>query len=215
GRARGQALFTTAGCVVCHRDAPGKPAPAPLYGVPVNYPLGDLGAKTTPEKLAAFLLDPLATHPAGRMPNPVLSSSEAADLANHLCAESAPDPGPAEPGAAELAALRLRHALPADADWRAAGRYLFAARGCVHCHPVEEGGKPIAAVPAKQSLADVRQAIVRGCLGPSGLAPRFGFGQAERDALAAFLHASLEGAGSPAPTHAARAALTRFNCLAC
>src|SRR5262249_42017067 len=48
-RARGQALFTTAGCVACHRDAPGKPAPAPLYGTPSNYPLGDLGAKTTPE----------------------------------------------------------------------------------------------------------------------------------------------------------------------
>src|SRR5262249_31782939 len=90
---RGERLFTSLGCTACHGQlegaAPKKPgkkkndedeAPAPVFYRPAAvYPLHGLGSKTTPAKLAAFLRDPLAVHPGGRMPNMLLQPKEAED----------------------------------------------------------------------------------------------------------------------------------------
>src|SRR5207244_2309072 len=61
------------------------PRPPVLHAAPSIYPLTDLGSKTTPESLAAYLMNPLAISPSGRMPHMLLSQNEARDLATMLC----------------------------------------------------------------------------------------------------------------------------------
>ena len=80
--ARGETLYHEIGCVACH--APQKEGAA----VPAATPFPDLTAKWSFTGLRAFLLDPLATHPAGRMPGLRLTDREAADVAHYLLRET-------------------------------------------------------------------------------------------------------------------------------
>jgi mono/diheme cytochrome c family protein len=242
--ARGERLFTVTGCVVCHHDRRAEPgaksgAPALIFGLagagPRNYPLSGLASKTTPDKLAAYLANPLAVDPSGRMPHMLLSDKEARDLANYLCAGK--DAGPlrelpeepalaqrvaafrrVDPRPEELAAFRK---LPAERQWLDLGKRLVIEKGCNNCHTIAPGGQPFANVFAEASFVDIRKAEThqRGCLAAEearrGKAPLFALAEAERAPIRAFLKEGARGAGSPSPMHAARVALQRFNCLAC
>jgi mono/diheme cytochrome c family protein len=82
GALLGRDLYSKVGCAVCHgpRDLLGnaeKVLPAAVV------PLGDLKAKYTIASLAAFLADPLASRPSGRMPH-LLVAKDAKDVANYL-----------------------------------------------------------------------------------------------------------------------------------
>jgi cytochrome c2 len=105
---RGGRLFTTTGCIACHRDPVNKgnkgaaeeeeccqiddgPAPptavfslAHATGRPRTYPLDETAGKTMPDRLAEYLANPLAIDPSGRMPHMLLNAKEARDLANYL-----------------------------------------------------------------------------------------------------------------------------------
>jgi mono/diheme cytochrome c family protein len=91
--ATGRDLFHKVGCAVCHgpRDALGQPLtpnPSPPLGERGRgegsaVPLGDLSAKYTLPSLIAFLDNPLAVRPSGRMPH-VVSGKEAKDIAGYL-----------------------------------------------------------------------------------------------------------------------------------
>lgn len=107
---RGQRLFHTVGCVACHKPQaepsqelagvaggikeedldPDDPEDAELLrllkGPPARpfVPLGDLASKTTVEKLAAFLQNPLHTRPSGRMPSLNLDATDARFIAAYL-----------------------------------------------------------------------------------------------------------------------------------
>ncbi len=226
---RGRLLWEGVGCVACHGEEGGKSRPAALY------PLAGLGSKTTPERLAEYLRDPLAVAPAGRMPSLGLTPDEAADLARFLCASrtdglaedlpAAPTPEDrraafrrVDPRPDELAAFEK---LPEAEQWRDLGKRLVIDRGCNNCHTIAPDGQPFAMVLASASLDDVCQPARQGagCLAEEaakrGPAPAFGFGSPERAALKAFLRDGLSGAGSPAPAYAARQALDRLHCLAC
>ena len=64
----GKDLFGKVGCAACHgpREANGQaPKDLPAYAIP----LGDLKAKYTIASLSAFLDNPLAVRPSGRMPH--------------------------------------------------------------------------------------------------------------------------------------------------
>lgn len=189
------------------------------------YTLGFIGSKTRPEALAKYLLDPLSTNAHGRMPNMALSTAEATDIARFLCRvtdEKLSQAMPAEPkgdptklvDAAQ--AEKLKPMNRPDA-WKEAGKWLVSAMGCVNCHTVGAAGN---ALPVKEyvdlKLATIAKSAQKGCLSdaPSS-APKFGFDPAQQDALKAFLADGLSGAGLPAPVHAARTALKRFNCLNC
>ena len=76
---RGRTLFHSVGCVACHApdSEDGEPA------IP-SVPLPDLNAKTSVAALAAFLLDPRAARPGGRMPPLHLAPEEAEDIAVYL-----------------------------------------------------------------------------------------------------------------------------------
>jgi mono/diheme cytochrome c family protein len=246
-RLRGQRLFNSVGCIACHGDAGAEGQPPRdeaersfVFVSPVRvYPLSGLGSKTTPEQLAAYLMNPLAVDPSGRMPHMLLQGREAEDLAHFLCqsrdegSEEMPTEPPAEQMVAafrgvegrpdELAAFQRR---PVDERWVELGKRLVIDKGCNNCHTIAPGGKPFASVLAGASLEDLRQPARQesGCLAPppksgedkgGGRAPRFAFSAGDRDAIRAFLREGLSGAGSPAPAYDARAALGRFNCLAC
>lgn len=65
----GATAWATLGCTACHAT---------------EASLGDLANAWTLLSLSAFLADPLASHPAGRMPNLSLSTVETRALATHL-----------------------------------------------------------------------------------------------------------------------------------
>ncbi len=80
--ATGRDLYARVGCAACHgpRDAAGLAAKdLPPYAVP----LGDLVTKYTLSSLIAFLENPHAVRPSGRMPQ-VVAGKEARDIANYL-----------------------------------------------------------------------------------------------------------------------------------
>lgn len=222
--ARGQKVWGGVGCTVCHGlEKQEKPA---------MYPLPGLGGKTTPERLAEYLSNPLAIDPSGRMPHMQLNGQEANDLARFLCQPDkdklppplpkAPDTaalagafGRVEPRAEERAAFAKR---PAADQWIELGLRLVIAKGCNSCHTIAPGGKPFAEILA-DGLSEVGKRTDAGCLADDkakrGTAPSFHLDKDDRDALRAFVRDGLKGAGSPAPAYAARVALQRFNCLGC
>jgi cytochrome c551/c552/cytochrome c553 len=213
---RGQALYNNLGCTACH-SAPNKTATKTsetsfIASEASHFPLTGLGSKTTPEKLAEYLQDPLAHDPSGRMPRMLLQQNEAIDLAHFLCQSKVEGLSTTLPEAAKDAK---------PVDWNAIGKRLVVAKGCVNCHTVKSGGKGIGDAPIFTPLGDLkkRDKAALGCLandaGQRGKAPEFGFAPADRDALRLFLAEGLTGAGSSAPAHAARETIRRFNCLAC
>ena len=81
---RGDALYHSLGCVVCH--GPRKEDSKPQVG---SVPLGVPSRKYTLEGMTKFLQDPLHVRPSGRMPNPNASAQQAADLAAFLLGDLA------------------------------------------------------------------------------------------------------------------------------
>ena len=76
---RGRKLFHSVGCVACHAPEGAEREPA----IP-SVPLPDLTAKTSVDALVAFLLDPRAARPGGRMPPLHLEREEAEAMAVFL-----------------------------------------------------------------------------------------------------------------------------------
>lgn len=188
--ARGHELFHSIGCVGCHAPRSKEGVELPLPG---SVPLGELAPKYTLAGLRAFLLDPLEARPAGRMPDLQLEPGEAQDLASFLL--GAPRAAAAPP--------------PRDPDRIAAGRVLFAERGCAHCHALPDperasarGSKPLAELDPR-----------RGCLGETaGDWPHYSLAPEQRADLRAALASLAE------PLHdeqRIRLRLAARNCIAC
>ena len=78
----GDRLYHHVGCVACH--GPIDKGTEPL---PTSVPLGDLAGKYTIPSLAAFLRDPHAVRPSGRMPSLNLTGEEADLVAQFLLRE--------------------------------------------------------------------------------------------------------------------------------
>lgn len=77
---RGESLFHAVGCVACH-DQRKDPAQAPLA---TSIALGTPSRKYTLPGLTAFLENPLAVRPGGRMPHLNLTAADARDIASYL-----------------------------------------------------------------------------------------------------------------------------------
>jgi mono/diheme cytochrome c family protein len=229
---RGGRLFTGIGCAACHEER--KRAAGSLFPLtPPPVPLGNLRNKTTPEQLAAYLKDPLAVDGSGRMPHLLLQPDEARDLAQYLCREDGKETAlPAPPTRESVRAAFQRvearaeersrfDGLSVAAQIQELGQRLVLEKGCNNCHSIAPGGKPFASVLARTTFEEIQQPhrLTAGCLADKptgrGRSPRFAFGAAERQALRQYLRRGAEGAGSPAPAHAAWVALQRFGCLAC
>lgn len=96
--AKGRELYHTVGCVACHapQEPPGH-EPNDEHSRQLlkelqagSAPLGDLASKTTVPQLAAFLKNPLATRPSGRMPASNLGDAEATAIALYLLRDQKP-----------------------------------------------------------------------------------------------------------------------------
>jgi cytochrome c551/c552/mono/diheme cytochrome c family protein len=240
---RGSRLFAGVGCAACHHEEKRaekgegrKHAASSLFPLmPLPLELGNLRGKTTTEQLAAYLLDPLAVDPSGRMPHMLLQADEARDLARYLCrepgaAEEADLPRPPPPESIRSAFRRFEQRaderaaferLTADAQILELGKRLVLEKGCNNCHTIAPRGKPFANVLAQTTFEEIKQPgrLASGCLAEEpplgGQAPHFAFGASERRALRHFLQSGADGAGSPAPAHTARVVLQRFGCLVC
>ena len=244
---RGRVLFTVTGCATCHSQPAAKKAnpddeekeplkPEELvYGPTAKYSLGALGSKFRPDTLTAYLQNPLKTSPAGRMPHMTLSGTEATDIARYLCRVTDETIDPALPNGKgldplEIAAPILKAAgskpieiqafnnLPVEKQWSELGKHLIVSKGCVNCHAVESGGKPLVASAKFPSLEATQKAGAKGCIssdGHAGPSPDYHLIKADTAAITAFLKDGLTGAGSSAPTYTARLTIRRFNCLNC
>ncbi len=232
---RGRQIFNSVGCVACHNPEGTTIEPGTFFGPRRNFPLKEMGGKTTPEKLAEYLKNPLAVDPSGRMPHLLLDDKEALDVARFLCQSEEDnikkDLGSAPVRGQMFAAFKRIEPRPEEftpfekltlaAAWTDLGKRLVIAKGCNNCHTIEPDGKPFAQVQANADLSDLKKLNEpnTGCLADKpdtkAKSPRYDFTAGDRAALRAFLKTGLIGAGSPAPAHAARTDLRRYNCLAC
>ncbi len=238
----GKKLFSSTGCVVCHRDSTIKetvPTTTPSFFYLTddsgkrNYVLGSLGSKTNPERLRTYLENPLAHDPSGRMPAMLLEGNEAQDLAVFLCQEkdkAIDDNPPSEPAVDKLMAafkssgpdeqaMAAFEKVPEKQRVVELGKHLVISKGCANCHSIAPGGKALPTTPIKASFEAIQDKAEAGCLAGAkakpGTVPVFAFGPKDVAALTAFLKKGAKGAGSPAPNHAAWVAVQRFNCAAC
>ena len=190
----GEEPFVTRGCVACHRTE-AEPADD-------RYLLSGLGAKTTPQQLAAFLRNPLALRPLGRMPDMQLSRGDAEAIAGFLCG----DPAAADPTATD----------PTPAGDRARGAELVAANRCAACHTLpQQTDRPSAPTPlADLASLDSLAGKNGGCLAetPGEDVPRFDLTAEERGALAAFLR---EAHAAETPRAELDRRLAQLRCTAC
>lgn len=170
--ARGREGYHRFGCVACHAPEPGFAAeetadsalerlraeldPEELEELGLaaeqpelpSVPHADLGAKYDRQGLTRFLLNPLTSHPAGRMPHFQLSVTEAADIAAFLLQADLHRNGSAE----AIQAAPIQHAWT---GWSASqrqeaiqeGKEWFSKLHCNQCH--DAPGIPL----ATQSLA--------------------------------------------------------------
>jgi mono/diheme cytochrome c family protein len=226
---RGERVFGRVGCAVCHAAPDGKKSFAELK---------HLGSKTTPDKLAQYLQNPLAIDSSGRMPQMSLDGGEANDLARFLC-ESTDDairrdlrepPGPdsvravfRELGPDEKESEKFQ-SLSQDERIVALGRRLVESKGCANCHRIAPGGQvlpPLVTAPAFDVLRNSAKQSA-GCLMPANMlqghnrtAPRYALNAEHRKCIQAFLTEASDGPGAPAPAVAVQATMRRLNCTGC
>ncbi len=223
--AQGRVLFHRVGCVACH--APREPAAAlfPKTAVPTDpdaarfvlkqlnntsVPLGDLRRAYAPGELTRFLLDPLVTRPAGRMPSLNLTEAEAHTIATYL-EFSGPETNPPPTAIAGAAAFVV------DAAKAKRGRDLFASLGCAACHELGFGQPKIVSTLAAKPLADLNADSPDGCLAatPAAGRPRYQFNDAQRVALRVTLASRARLAQPLTAAEQVATTMVRLDCFAC
>jgi len=220
---RGKDLYHKVGCVACHEPATDyRPAKLAADVEPEKPGLGSvpiaLADAYNVNALAAFLHDPLAHRPAGRMPNMRLSQKEAADIAAYLHI------GRTAEKTTERTALKI----PAQGVEK--GMQVFKEMRCVACHTDghtvgvqssmrDAQGKPESPKGYTPTIAltDLK-GMDKGCLSvtqPSGI-PRYDLNDLQKRALRLAI-ASIQKQNAPAQTPNQKVdwQMTRLNCYAC
>lgn len=197
--ARGKVAFAARGCVACHEV---EALPARSSGDTGPVTLREIGAKYEPRALAAFLENPAASHPGGRMPSVALDSREREDVAEYLTT---------------LVDDRAEPALEASRDDAASierGRAIVRAR-CLSCHEVRgEIATELGAVALDAGLPNGRLGCASG-EPPAPRKPSYTFAEGDRRALTAYLSSPARPAPSESLTHDAARTLDQFQCLQC
>lgn len=187
---RGKELFHTVGCVACHSplDDQGQPL-LPASSVP----LGPTAEKYHHQGLTDFLENPLATRPAGRMPNMKLDHWEAVDLASYLVSQNKATP--------------RNSSFAVDARLAQKGRQRFVDLQCNQCHQLQPDAAPKSAL----DFANLR--VQEGCLSKnSTTSPRFDLTDLQREQL----QVAVRSGGKVAdPIDRLNLQLTAFRCVNC
>lgn len=209
--ATGRIAYHTVGCFACHGPLEPIEALPPGHGAGTGAgeplrtytPLAGLAGRTTVDRLAAYLEDPLRTHARGLMPDMSLSRVEAAAIASYLISrESPPAPGPA---------------FTVDAARVDPGRASFVASGCANCHELGPDRTPIASTLRAPALEALVLAPESGCLAPDPPAhvPDYGFDAAARADIAAWLAKLPARRSEHVPLDDLAVSLETLDCLAC
>lgn len=198
---RGLKLYHEVGCVACHApDVEVRPE-----GMPETLPLERPALASSPIRLAThwsaeyltrFLMNPSDFHPAGRMPNLLLSEQEAADVAAYLQETPSTDP---------VIELALPNPAPELVE---TGQALFVSKGCAACH---DAGGGLSTRPAPM-LAELAGNLEGGCLSETpveGSVPHFFFNGLQRKAI------QLALTGTPRPLPKLERELQQRDCYAC
>ena len=208
---RGYELFQTVGCVACHapRDEQGVELVVE-QAIENSAPLGNLVEKYDAKGLTAFLEDPHATRPSGRMPNMVLKHKEAEDLSSFLLQST------------------KRSNEPPAASWKAdstlvvQGKRLFTDSGCIKCHSgfdIEEAASASLKAPALTAVN-----LDKGCLSSvAGAWPQYQLAADEVQQIKAAVkqigsdHDADKATGQAKITDSQQIdfVLAKFNCIAC
>jgi mono/diheme cytochrome c family protein len=188
---RGGELFHSVGCVACHspRIEDGSER-LPKDSVP----LGMLQQKYNLDGLVAFLENPHASRPSGRMPRMQLSHWEAIDIANFLLSRSSEHGTSATP-------------FPLDRTLAEKGKLQFRQLGCSQCHRQDDSRSAGDYPSLTQTRGD------SGCLSNEvGQWPRYDLNDTQRSALrAAIRRQPTELTDEQQIT----LTLATFNCIAC
>ncbi|HEY7312836.1 MAG TPA: hypothetical protein VH643_25960, partial [Gemmataceae bacterium] len=200
----GRRAFVSLGCAACHflpdmeRSAQGDLGQRPLTNLSERLPA---------DELAAFLGNPHARYPDGRMPRLPVSPNTARDIAAYLLLWSKPHPVDGEtakpPSAEEIAAVARRLKVSGNT---AAATALLREKHCAECHP-GLGSSLAADVPIKAIDKE------HGCLSGRSL-PRFNVGEPVRKSLAAYLAVAARER-HPSPFADRQRLLDHFGCVRC
>jgi len=186
---KGKKLYQTIGCAQCHSpDAKDNGR---------DLPLGELQQKYTQEQLIQFLLNPLHSRPAGRMPRVPMTQEEAGHITTFLLSR-----GPLRKDA-DLAkgpdALKLREE----------GKVLYQKLRCANCHSTRGSNvlpnfsKPLAKLDLAQGCLSVK---------PSKGTPHFHLNAKQTKAITAALKAKPTALTAQERTHRH---MRQLNCTAC
>lgn len=190
----GRSLFHSVGCVACHSPRDEIAVEHPLDG---SVPMGELRTKYSSQSLIAFLEDPHAARPSGRMPNMHLTHREASVLASYLLQND------------EMLTAVLEKPWAVDAKLADKGKQLFTKLNCAKCH--SNIVKPNRSSARFAKLSDMNAS--KGCLSSEpGNWPDFALTQAETGDIKAAIDGGLN------PLNAQQTidfTLTSFRCTAC
>ena len=207
--ATGQILFHQVGCFACHGSSIDENGSLSSADDDAITSLGELHAKTTASALAAFIRDPLAVRPSGRMPSLDLQPIESSAIAHYLM--SLGDHSSQSPATFSFDQSRVP-----------AGRESFASLGCANCHALGPNRPPIRSTLAAPSLESIASSAstdsdMTGCIAHDWKpgTPRFALESTDRQALAAFLAEIAQRRSTDIPHDRLASALVRLNCLAC
>ncbi|GAB5401814.1 MAG: hypothetical protein Aurels2KO_00450 [Aureliella sp.] len=194
---QGRELFHSVGCVACHAPRDEQAAEIPTVN---SQPLGELTEKYDPAALVAFLKNPHASRPTGRMPNMQLAHREAIDLASYLLSAESIEQDEVWTDRAELVAK---------------GKQLFEQLNCASCHTTLRKSERTenGVVAALQSKPMDSIDISQGCLsGTRGHWPRFAISESEVGQIRAAIESQTT---ELTPQQQIDLNLVSFNCTAC
>jgi len=186
---KGKKLYQTIGCAQCHApDAKdnGK-----------DFPLGELQYKYKQAQLIQFLLNPLHTRPAGRMPRVPMTKEEAGHITAFLLSR------------APLRKDAILPKSPAALKLREEGKVLYKKLRCANCHITRDSNVlPIFSKP----LAELD--LGQGCLSPKPpkVTPHFHLSAKQKKAITAALNAKPATLTIKERAHRR---MRQLNCIAC
>lgn len=183
---RGAERFLELGCVACHVPPRTRVSKENLHG---RMTLDHVGSKWRLAALQQFLREPSRDWPSSRMPDFRLDAEDSKALAAYLVEGAKVEPAP-----------------KGDVE---NGRRLAQRHGCDRCHQVElpDSGRRF------QELRGLH--AEHGCVAGDPKAPDFGFADADKAALRAFLPEAHRAVGRRAPMDVAARMLPELRCTNC
>lgn len=196
----GRMGFLSLGCATCHHVPDIERKEQKDLD---RYPLVGLAERMKPDDLAAFLGNPHARYPDGRMPRLPVTPQAARDIAAYilLWSKASERETPQPPGAEEIDAVAKRLKVRGAVN---AATALLREKRCGECHP-GLGATQAADVPIKDET--------RGCLsGKTG--QRLTVDEQTRKALAAYRVVAAQEK-HPSPFESRRRQVDRAGCVRC